>query len=137
MQYYDEYVTKKMDLWEGNMRDFKNMTPEEIVKLKDEYENRIRRLEGEISNFMGGDHSRETIIHNDYKNLKEEIREMGTYFDALKNSIREISKTHAAFQDGVRGAGAFGFCKRAGSRINQELFNACEEAEYRLNKYFW
>lgn len=114
-----------------------NMTEEEIIETKEMYLKRLNYLMRNIADYF---ETRDLVlgyrIHEEYKDLKDEIREEARYLSCRKNDIRHISRTHCAYQDGIKGASAFGMTVPTNAKIDQRMFSAVEEARYRLNKYF-
>lgn len=117
------------------MKDLKETTEMELLYKAKEYEKRMLDLEKDISDFMNGNIQKESIIKNEYKKLKNEIREESKYLDKRRNSMLHISDIHNAYQHGIMECAAFGFRERVNSKIDQKLFNSVEEAEYRFTKY--
>ena len=73
-------------------------------------------------------------IRNEYRSLKNEIREVAAYIRRSNN--RNGSDLYEEFFVGsVREAEAYGFYVPTNARISQQMHSAVEEARYRLTKY--
>ena len=115
----------------------KELTEEEIFERKEMYLTRLNYLMRNISDyFETHDWALGYRISEEYRAIKEEIRDEAKYLDCKKNDISDISKTHQAYSKGIRGARAFGLTVRSNGKVDHRMFSAVEEAHYRLNKFF-
>jgi len=117
--------------------DFKNMTDSELATIMVNQINRTSHLKTMIARYLDGS-DRGSIqaerIKNEYKQLKEEIREDANYLDAAKNSLGSDLYMYY-FRPSIRGSAAYGFTVPVNAAINQKMYSAVEEADYRLRKY--
>jgi hypothetical protein len=73
-------------------------------------------------------------IQNEYRTLKERLRETAHYVGLRKNECRENQLYHNFFVPSIQEAAAFGFFKRIGTDV-RKLASSVGEAHYKLNKY--
>lgn len=115
----------------------KELSEDEILIRKEMYLKRLDNLMQNISDFFEThDSALGYSISEEYKAIKEDIRDEAKYLDCKKNDISHISKIHQAYSFGISGASAFGFTVRSNGKIDRRMFSAVEEAYYRLNKFF-
>lgn len=110
-------------------------TERELLLRAKSYFDRIIKLEINVSGYLSGNREKENLIKEEYRKLKQEIRDEAKFFQAEKNSIMDISRTHNCYQAGIEECAAHGFETKANGKITQKMFNSLEEAEYRLAKY--
>lgn len=119
------------------MVDLKKMTASEIISRKESYIERLKNLEKNIDRYLSyGETELQDVIREEYKSLKNEIREEAQYLDKSCNSIADVSNEHNAYAWGIMEANAFGFSVRTNSRISLDMFRSVGEAIYKINKYF-
>ncbi len=117
--------------------ELKYLTEDEIFERKEMYLKRLNYLMRNISDYLEThDSALGYRISEEYRAIKEDIRDEAKYLDCKKNDISRISKIHQAYSSGIRGASAFGLTVRSNGKIDQRMFSAVEEAHYRLNKFF-
>lgn len=119
--------------------EYKTLKDEELIAIINEYIDRLEKLQTLIADYM-----KPTIessvqaanIHDEYRQLKEEIREIGHYVKLSRNA-RGSSLYTTVFRPAFQGASAYGMTASAGSSINGKMLSAVEEAAYRLRKYMY
>ena len=115
---------------------YSKMSDSELANIMVNYILRIENLERIINNYLVYPLNRtinEDNIKSEYKQLKNELREDAAYLDLLKN--RDGSYLYMNyFSPSIREASAWGFAVSVNHRVNQEMFNAIEEAHYKLTK---
>lgn len=118
--------------------DLNEFTEEQIIERKEMFMKRLDSLMRNISDYMKTyDSSLGYRILEEYKAVKEEIRDEARYLSCNRNDISRISKTHMAYSKGIQGASAYGLTVRSNGKIDQRMHSAVEEAHYRLNKFFY
>ncbi len=118
--------------------ELKYFTEEQIIERKDMFMKRLDYLMRNISDYMEThDSAIGYRISEEYRAMKEEIRDEARYLRCNRNDISRISKTHMAYSKGIMGASAYGFSVRSNGRIDRRMLSAVEEAHYRLNKFFY
>jgi len=75
-------------------------------------------------------------IKDEYRDLKNEIKEESNYLSKEKNNITDISEEHNCYYWSIMEASAFGFNSRIDSTIDQRLYYSVEEVSYKLTKYY-
>lgn len=117
-----------------NLNEF---TEEEIIERKEKFLKRLDKLMSNISDYLKNHNSELGYrIIEEYKSIKEEIREEAKFLNCRKNDISGISQTHANYSGGIQEASAWGFAVKSNGKIDQKMLSAVEEAKYKLNKYF-
>ena len=117
--------------------DFKNMSDSELATIMVNQISRTAHLKTIIARYLDGSDNgcvQAERIKNEYKQLKEEIREDAKYLDSVRNSKGSDLYMHY-FRPSIRSAAAYGFTVPVNAAINQKMFSAVEEAHYRLRKY--
>ena len=118
--------------------ELKNFTEEQIIERKDMFMKRLDYLMRNISDYMETrDLALGYRISEEYKTVKDEIRDEARYLSCNRNNISRISKTHMAYSKGMQDASAYGLLVRSNGKIDQKMHTAVEEAQYRLNKPFY
>lgn len=117
--------------------DFKNMSDSELATIMVNQINRTEHLKMMIARYLDGS-DRGSIssdsIKNEYRRLKEEIRHDADYLDKIKNASGSALYMHY-FRPSICGAATYGFTVPVNATINQRMYSAVEEANYRLRKY--
>ena len=119
--------------------EYKTLKDEELIAIINQYIDRLEKLQTLIADYM-----KPTIesgvqaatIHDEYRLLKEEIREIGHYVKLSRNTSGS-SLYSTVFRPAFQGASAYGMTASAGSSINGKMLSAVEEAVYRLRKYMF
>lgn len=120
------------------MNDFKRMSDKELALHIVEYVKRIEKLMDTAWDFMQGkiDRSEIAFIREEYKSLKQSIRDDSRYVNLVGNRTYTDSLYDAFFAPSISEASAFGFKSATNSRIDSAFCDSLEEAHYKLTKYY-
>ena len=116
--------------------EYKTLQDSELAEIMVRYIHRSEILMKHISCYINNKDCEydNATIRNEYRSLKNEIREIASYVRRSNN--RNGSELYEGFFVGsISEAGAFGFGVSTNARINQQMYSAVEEARYRLTKY--
>jgi len=116
--------------------EYKTLQDSELAEIMVRYIHRSEILMEHISCYINNKDCEydNATIRNEYRSLKNEIREVAAYIRRSNN--RNGSELYEGFFVGsISEAGAFGFGVSTNARINQQMYSAVEEARYRLTKY--
>ena len=77
-------------------------------------------------------------IYEKYKKLKQELREDSHYLGLMINSRtdKDSDLYNGFFKPSIREAAAWGFYSPSNCKISQKMYDAVEEAHYKLTKYY-
>lgn len=117
--------------------DYCRMQDHELALIMVNHINRVSHLCCLLAGYLDSiDHSSITPdqLKREYQSLKNELRDDSRQVSLLRNQSgsREYMRF---FVPSIREAAAYGFTVPANSAINQRMFSAVAEAEYRLTKY--
>lgn len=117
------------------MMDFKNMKNCDLASMMVNYINRTEHLMDIIGLYLDGNRNiTSEMIHLKYSDLKNELREDAHYLELEKNA--DGSDLYMRFfAPSIREAAAWGFTVPVNGRVNQDMYNAVSEANYKLQKY--
>ena len=116
--------------------EYKTLQDSQLAEIMVGYIHRSEILMKQISSYINNETCEydNATIRNEYRSLKNEIREVAAYIRRSNN--RNGSELYEGFFVGsISEAGAFGFGVSTNARINQQMYSAVEEARYRLTKY--
>lgn len=119
--------------------EYKTLKDEELFAIINEYTDRLKKLQAMIADYMKltiESGAQAASIHDEYRQLKEGIREIGHYVNLSRNT-RGSSLYTTVFRPAFQGASAYGMMASAGSSINSKMLSSVEEAAYRLRKYMY
>lgn len=112
------------------------MTDSELAKVMVNYIGRVEYLQYTIGRYLEGNNCiSESQIRSEYAQLKEELREDSHYL-SLKRNLKGSALYEGAFEPSIREASAFGFTVSVNAAVNQLMYNAVAEAQYKLTKYY-
>lgn len=118
--------------------DYKQMTDCELAKIMVNYINRIDHLRHMIGNYLNNkthNYIQAEQIKNDYRRIKYELQEDAHYLDLVRN--RNGSVVYMGFfSPSIREASAWGFTVSVNAAVTQDMYDAVEEAHYKLTKYY-
>lgn len=117
--------------------DYKNMPDSELASIMVNYINQVKHLKEMISHYLnssGHGYIRSDQIKEEYRRLKNELREDADYLYLSRNRNGSILYT-SVFAPSIREAAAFGFTVPVNAAVNQQMYSAVEEAHYKLSKY--
>lgn len=113
------------------------MTDQELAIRIINYVERIEILMDDISEILKGKNTNKiSKIKDEYKKLKQEIKEDAHYLDLERNQSLKGNVYDAVFMPSVVEAAAWGFISPINSNIDFKLYHTLEEAEYKLTKYY-
>ncbi|MBQ9070640.1 MAG: hypothetical protein IJY23_04770 [Clostridia bacterium] len=118
--------------------EYKNMSDSELASVMLSYINRVKQLKNAISqyiNYTDGVCMRPQQIKDEYRELKDKLRNDAKYLYLVKNRNGSVLYT-SIFTPSIREASAFGFTVPVNAAINYEMYSAVEEAYYKLRKYY-
>lgn len=118
--------------------DFKNMSDSKLASVMVNYINRVGHLRDVIAQYLD-EFGRYDIspdkIKDEYRELKNELREDAKYLDLDRN--QNGSKLYMyIFLQSIREASAWGFTVPVNHRVDQEMFSAVDDAYDKLTKYY-
>ena len=119
--------------------EYRNLADEELIEIINGYIHRLEKLQAMIADFLKPTREcgvQAVSIYDEYKLLKEEIREISHYVGLVRNK-KGSSLYTTVFRPAFQGASAYGMLVPASASINGKMLNAVEEAHYRLNKYLY
>lgn len=118
--------------------DLKNMSDKELAKRIIGYVDRIESLMNTVSDILERKIAHFDInrIRDDYKSIKEAVKNDAHYVSLSRNENRKNQLYHRFFRPSVAEASAFGFTVPTNSSIDFKLFASLEEARYKLTKYY-
>lgn len=122
------------------MTELKRMTDQELAARIADYVERLEKLMDQVSDVL---HTKSLVgpyqieaIRDEYKRLKEELKEDAHYVDLVRNKKRGNNLYNAIFTPSIQEASAWGFTSSTNSKINQAFYSSVEEAHYKLTKHF-
>ncbi len=112
------------------------MTDREVAKRMYDYVIRTNNLLNLVSKVLNrtSDKVDKDFIKEEYKLLKEAIKEDAHYMSLSRNKKRDESILQTRFNWAVQEASAYGFIAAVNSKIDYKFFSSIEEARYRLTK---
>ena len=119
--------------------EYKTLRVEELMEIINEYTNRLEKLQEMIAQYLRPtmESTMQAVnIHEEYKQIKDEIREIAHYVGLSRNA-RGSSVYSTVFRPAFREASAYGMTVSTGASISGKMLSAVEEAHYRLRKYMY
>lgn len=117
--------------------EYRMMTDSQLATIMVSYINRVEHLKRVIGIYIDkpdhGGFSPERI-QLEYRQLKDELREIGDYLCLARNSQGSILYM-SAFSPSVREAMAEGFTVPVNAAVNFKMFSSVADAHYKLTKY--
>lgn len=113
------------------------MSNQEIAKRMYDYIVRIEYLKEQVSNILNRDVQGvdRQFIKDEYKTLKQAIKEDAHYMSLSRNQKRDNSVLQNQFRWVIQEASAYGFGSPTNSKIDFQFFCSIEEAKYKLTKH--
>ena len=113
------------------------MSNQEVAKRMYDYITRIDNLEDQVSKILNRDFEGINIDHirEEYRVLKQAIREDAHYMSLSRNQSRDNSVLQNQFQWVIDEASAWGFTSPTNSKIDFKFWSSLEEAKYKLTKH--
>ena len=119
------------------MVDLKVLSKRDLSNRMCNYIERVENLKNIIIDLLNNyDPKNIDKIRDEYRNLKNEIKEEANYLGKEKNKIVDISEVHNSYYWSIMEASAYGFNSRINSTIDQLLYFSVEEVYYKLTKYY-
>lgn len=119
------------------MVDLKVLSKRDLSNRMCNYIERVENLKNIIIDLLNNyDPKNIDKIRDEYRNLKNEIKEEANYLGKEKNKIVDISEVHNSYYWSIMEASAYGFNSRINSTIDQRLYFSVEEVYYKLTKYY-
>ncbi|NLK74172.1 MAG: hypothetical protein GX288_02645 [Clostridiales bacterium] len=119
------------------MVDLKVLSKRDLSNRMCNYIERVENLKNIIIDLLNNyDPKNIDKIRDEYRNLKNEIKEEANYLGKEKNKIVDISEVHNCYYWSIMEASAYGFNSRINSTIDQRLYFSVEEVYYKLTKYY-
>lgn len=115
--------------------DYKNMKNSDLASVMINYIGRTERLMKMISMYLDGNRNiTAEMIRREYSVLKSELREDAHYLELGKNA-HGSDLYLGFFIPSIKEAAAWGFTVPVNGKVNQDMYNAVSEANYKLQKY--
>ena len=119
----------------GFFMDYKNMENSDLASVMVNYIGRTEYLMKIISMYLDGNRDiTEDRIRREYSFLKNEIRKDAHYLELGKNA-HGSDLYLGFFIPSIKEAAAWGFTIPVDGKVNQDMYNAVSEANYKLQKY--
>ena len=112
------------------------MNNQEVAKRMYDYIVRINNLMDRLSKVLNNQSNKLEIefIKEEYKDLKQSIKEDAHYISLSKNKIRDESILQTRFCWAVQEASAWGVKSSTNSKVDRKMWRSLEEARYKLTK---
>jgi len=115
--------------------DYCIMEDSQLASIMVNYINRVQHLCDMISGYMERKNDFSDRIKDEYRQLKEELREDAHQLSLLRNQ-KGSALYMRYFLPSIKEAAAFGFTLPSNAAINQRMFSIVAEARYKLTKYY-
>lgn len=114
---------------------YNKMQENELANIMVNYINRIEHLMKIIADYLNGnDYISEDAIKVEYTELKNELCADAKEVSLVRN-YRGSEVYMGAFCPSIKEAAAYGFTVSTNSRIDQRMYTAVAEVQYRVSKY--
>lgn len=114
--------------------DYCKMEDTQLARIMVSYINRVQHLCDMISGYMNQENELSIRIKDEYKQLKDELREDSRQLKLQQN--RKGSPLYMQyFSPSIIEAAAYGLTVPSNAAINQRYFGAVAEARYKLTKF--
>lgn len=117
--------------------DLKRFDEPLLAKRVINYVDRIRDLMSRVDSYMqnGGAQHIAIKIRDDYRSIKEDIKNDAHYVNLSRNTNRDYMLYNAFFRPSIAEASAWGMTVPTNCSIDFKLYSSLSEAAYRLTKY--
>lgn len=113
------------------------MSNQEVAKRMYDYIVRIDYLKDQVSKILNNEAQGvdRQFIKDEYKALKQAIKEDAHYMSLSRNKKRDDSVLQNQFRWVIHEASAFGFNSSTNSKIDFNFWSSIEEVRYKLTKH--